>query len=152
MNMSNEEAPSMQPEGGQMQEPHMMKDGHLYIQTNEVRNSTTHYPRAPDGTITEAGRIFTGGAGSGTFKPVSGEESAPNAFEGANSVIPPPDRRFLFATNAVDNSVSSFSVGVDGKLTLLDAKRTGNIVNGRSGTAKALAYSPSHSTLYWLHL
>jgi hypothetical protein len=40
---------------------------------------------------------------------------------------------------------------VDGKLTLLDAKRTGNIVNGRSGTAKALAYSPSHSTLYVLH-
>ena len=42
-------------------------------------------------------------------------------------------------------------MGVDGKLTLLDAKRTGNMVDGRSGTAKALAYSPSHSTLYVLH-
>src|ERR1700745_3316552 len=151
MNMSNEEAPSMQPEGGQMQEPHMMKDGHLYIQTNEVRNSTTHYPRAPDGTLTEVGRILTGGAGSGTYKPVSGQESAPNAFEGAHSVILTPDQRFLFATNGGDNSVSSFAVGVDGKLILLDAKRTGNIVNGRSGTAKALAYSPSHSMLFVLH-
>jgi hypothetical protein len=151
MNMSNEEAPSMQPEGGQMQEPHMMQGGHLYIQTNEVRNCIIHYYRAPDGTLAEAGRIFTGGAGSGTYKPVSGQESAPNAFEGANSVILTPDRRFLFATNGGDNSVSSFAVGVDGKLTLLDAKRTGNVVNGRSGTAKALAYSPSHNMLFVLH-
>ena len=49
------------------------------------------------------------------------------------------------------NSISSFAVGVDGKLTLLDAKRTGNAVADRSGTAKALAYSPSHSTLFVLH-
>ncbi len=62
-----------------------------------------------------------------------------------------PDRRFLFATNGGDNSVSSFAVGADGALTLLDARRTGNIVDGRSGTAKALAYSPSHSTLFILH-
>jgi hypothetical protein len=143
MNMSNEEAPSMQ--------AHMMQGGHLYMQTNEIRNCIIHYHRAPDGTLTEAGRIFTGGAGSGTYKPVSGQESAPNAFEGANSVILTADRRFLFATNGGDNSVSSFAVGVDGKLTLLDAKRTGNVVDGRSGTAKALAYSPSHSTLYVLH-
>jgi 6-phosphogluconolactonase (cycloisomerase 2 family) len=129
----------------------MMQGGHLYIQTNEIRNCIIHYYRALDGTITEAGRIFTGGAGSGIFKPVSGQESAPNAFEGANSVILTPDRRFLFATNGGDNSVSSFAVGVDGKLTLLDAKRTGNVVDGRSGTAKALAYSLSHNTLYVLH-
>lgn len=130
---------------------HMMRSGHLYIQTNESRNSIIHYLRDPDGTITEAERVLTGGAGSGTFKPVSGQESAPNAFEGANSVILSPDRRFLFATNGGDNSVSSFSVNQDGKLTLVDAKRTGNVVSGRSGTAKALAYSPSHSTLFVLH-
>jgi 6-phosphogluconolactonase (cycloisomerase 2 family) len=129
----------------------MAHGGHLYIQTNELQNCVIHYQRSPEGGITEVGRILTGGAGSGTYKPVSGQESAPNAFEGANSVILTPDRRFLFATNGGDNSVSSFAVGVDGKLTLLDAKRTGNVVNGRSGTAKALAYSPSHSTLYVLH-
>jgi 6-phosphogluconolactonase (cycloisomerase 2 family) len=129
----------------------MHQGGHLYMQTNEVRNCVVHYFRAPDGKLTEVGRIPTGGSGSGTYKPVSGQESAPNAFEGANSVILTPDRRFLFATNGGDNSVSSFAVGVDGKLTLLDAKRTGNVVNGRSGTAKALAYAPAHSTLFVVH-
>ena len=61
--------------------------GHLYMQTNEIRNAVIHYLRSPSGTITEAERFLTGGAGSGTFKPVSGQESAPNAFEGAESVI-----------------------------------------------------------------
>jgi len=157
MSMPNEPAMSMQAPSEQpamsMQAPHghMMQGGHLYMQTNETRNCIIHYLRAPDGTITEVERVFTSGAGSGVFKPVSGQASAPNAFEGANSVILTPDRRFLFATNGGDNSVSSFAVGVDGKLTLLDAKRTGNVVNGRSGTAKALAYSPSHNMLFVLH-
>ena len=132
--------------GGQL--PH---GGHLYMQTNGIRNYVIHFVRTQDGKLTEVGRIPTGGAGSGTYKPVSGQESAPNAFEGANSVILTPDRRFLFATNGGDNSVSSFAVDVDGKLTLLDAKRTGNVVNGRSGTAKALAYSPAHGMLFVLH-
>ena len=54
-----------------------------------------------------------------------------------------PDNRFLFTTNAGDNSVSSFAVGEDGHLTLLDAKRTGNVVPDRSGSAKSLAYDPA---------
>src|SRR5215471_12707179 len=83
--------------------------GHLYIQTNEIRNCVIHYHRATDGQITEVERTATGGCGSGTFKPISGQESAPNAFEGAGSVILTPDKRFLFATNGGDNSVSSFS-------------------------------------------
>src|SRR6266478_5322662 len=127
------------------------RGGHLYMQTNEIRNSVVHYRWSASGTLTEVERVSTGGAGSGVFKPVSGQESAPNAFEGANSVILTPDRRFLFATNGGDNSVSSFAVGGDGKLILEDAKRTGNVVNGRSGTAKALAYSPAHGTLFVLH-
>ena len=77
----------------------MRQGGHLYMQTNEIRNAVIHYLRSPNGTITEAERCLTGGAGSGTFKPVSGQESAPNDFEGARSVILTTDRRFLFATN-----------------------------------------------------
>src|SRR6201981_649677 len=146
MSMPNQPAMSMQAPQGEMH-----PGVHLYMQTNETRNCIIHYLRAPDGKLTEVERVYTGGAGSGVFKPVSGQASAPNAFEGAFSVILTPDRRFLFATNGGDNSVSSFAVGVDGKLTLLDAKRTGNIVNGRSGTAKALAYSPSHNMLFVLH-
>ena len=127
------------------------RGGHLYMQTNETRNAVIHYRRSANGSITEVERTATGGAGSGVFKPISGQDSAPNAFEGAGSVILSPDRKFLFATNGGDNSVSSFSVGQDGRLTLIDVKATGNPVEGKSGTAKSLAYCASRKTLYVLH-
>src|SRR6266404_4999751 len=125
--------------------------GHLYMQTNEIRNCIVHYHRSASGSLTEVERIHTGGAGSGLFKPISGQESAPNSFEGAGSVILTADKRFLFATNGGDNSVSSFSLGKDGKLTLLDTKPTGNPVKGKSGTAKSLSYSPAARMLYVVH-
>jgi hypothetical protein len=117
--------------------------GPLYMQTNEVQNAIIHYHRAASGALTEVERVATGGAGSGTFKPISGQESSPNAFEGAASVILSPDHRLLFTSNGGDNSVSSFRVGDDGRLALIDTKPTGNAVDGKSGTAKSLAYSPS---------
>jgi 6-phosphogluconolactonase (cycloisomerase 2 family) len=125
--------------------------GHLYMQTNEVKNAVVHYHRSANGTLTEVERVATGGAGSGVYKPISNQDSAPNAFEGAGSVILSADRRFLFATNGGDNSASSFSVGKDGRLTLLDTKPTGNDVQGRSGTAKSVAYDDSRGMLYVLH-
>jgi len=125
--------------------------GHLYMQTNEKRNCIVHYRRATDGTLTEVERVDTGGAGSGPFKPISGQESAPNAFEGAGSVILSKDRRFLFATNGGDNSVSSFAVAEDGRLALVSRESTGNPVMGKSGTAKSLAFSPAKGILYVLH-
>jgi 6-phosphogluconolactonase (cycloisomerase 2 family) len=121
------------------------------MQTNEAANVVVHYSRSPSGTLSEVARIATGGAGSGTFKPISRQPSAPNAFEGAGSVILSPDRRFLFTTNGGDNSVSSFAVGDDGKLSLLDVQPTGNAVEGPSGTAKSLAYSAVTGMLYVLH-
>src|SRR4029077_13220645 len=129
----------------------MNRGGHLYMQTNELRNCIIHYRRAVDGTLTEVERIDTGGAGSGEFKPISGQASAPNAFEGAASVILSPDRHRLFATNGGDNSVSSFAVAEDGRLTLVDRKPTGNPIEGKSGTAKSLAFAPSKGMLYVLH-
>lgn len=129
----------------------MQSDGHLYMQSNGIRNVVIHYVRSSDGTITEVERVPTGGSGSGVYKPVSGQESAPNAFEAAASVILTADHTFLFVTNGGDNSVSSFAVGKDGKLDLLDVKRTGNVVDGRSGTAKSLAYSEACGTLFVLH-
>src|SRR5579862_2566323 len=125
--------------------------GHLYMQTNEVKNAVVHYRRGEDGKITEIERTFTEGAGSGTFKPISGQESAPNAFEGAASVILAPDHKWLFVTNGGDNSVSSFAVAEDGALTLVDCKPTGNGVMGKSGTAKSLAFAASKGILYVLH-
>lgn len=125
--------------------------GHLYMQTNEIENAIVHYHRSANGALTEMERVATGGAGSGTFKPISGQESAPNSFEGAGSVILSPDRKFLFATNGGDNSVSSFAVAEGGQLTLVDCEPTGNPVEGKSGTAKSLAVSPSKDILYVLH-
>jgi 6-phosphogluconolactonase (cycloisomerase 2 family) len=127
------------------------RGGHLYMQTNENHNALVHYQWSANGTLTEVERVKTGGAGSGTFKPISGQESAPNAFEGAGSVILTSDRRYLFTTNGGDNSVSSFRVDKDGRLTPLDVKPTGNPIEGKSGTAKSLAYGPSAGILYVLH-
>jgi 6-phosphogluconolactonase (cycloisomerase 2 family) len=153
MGMANQPSMGMAP---QAMRPEMMQHefngvGHLYMQTNETRNCVIHYLRSADGTITESERVPTGGAGSGGYNPIVNRESTPNPFEGARSVILSPDHRLLFATNAADNSVSSFAVGEDGRLTLLDAKRTGNVVAGRSGSAKSLAYDAATGTLYVLH-
>ena len=141
MNMSKQMGMGMSGHGG----------GHLYMQTNEKKNCIIHYHRSANGTLTEVERVATGGAGSGTFKPISNQESAPNAFEGAGSVILSSDRKFLFATNGGDNSVSSFAVDDQGRLKLIDTKRTGNAVEGKSGTAKSLAYCPSKQMLYVVH-
>jgi hypothetical protein len=142
--------PSPQPMSGPS--PQMMVPaGHLYMQTNGLRNEIVHFVRAPDGTIRATEVLPTGGAGSGGYNPIAKRESTPNNFEGAHSVILSADHRFLFTTNAGDNSVSSFGVGADGKLTLVDVKRTGNVVAGRSGSAKSLVYNAATGTLYVLH-
>jgi hypothetical protein len=73
-----------------------VRGGHLYIQTNESENAIIHYQRGANGMLTEVERVRTRGAGSGEFKPISGQERAPNAFEGASSVFITSDRRFLF--------------------------------------------------------
>jgi 6-phosphogluconolactonase (cycloisomerase 2 family) len=121
--------------------------GNLYMQTNEVRNAIVHYRWSESGALTEVECVPTGGAGSGVVSPIY-HISRPNDFEGAGSVILTPDRRFLFVTNAGDNSVSSFAVSDNGDLTLVDTKRTGNTTRGG---AKSLAYTPSSRTLFVVH-
>jgi len=121
--------------------------GHLYMQTNEVQNAIIHYHWSAKGQLAELERVATGGAGSGELSPIY-HVKRPNDFEGAGSVILTPDHRFLFATNGGNNSVSSFAVDKEGRLTLLDVKRTGNT---EGGGAKSLAYAPSSRTLYVLH-
>ena len=121
--------------------------GHLYMQTNEVQNAIIHYHWSAKGPLAELERVATGGAGSGELSPIY-HVKRPNDFEGAGSVILTPDHRFLFATNGGDNSVSSFAVDKEGRLALLDVKRTGNT---EGGGAKSLAYAPSSRTLYVLH-
>ena len=123
------------------------RGGHLYMQTNEVKNAIIHYHRSANGALSEVERVATGGAGSGVISPIY-HISRPNDFEGAGSLCLTLDRRFLFATNAGDNSVSSFAIDKEGSLTLQDVKQTGN---AQSGGAKSVAYAPSSRTLYVLH-
>jgi 6-phosphogluconolactonase (cycloisomerase 2 family) len=125
--------------------------GHVYMQTNETQNRIMHFGRNEDGQLELRESIPTGGAGSGVFKPISGQESAPNAFEGAGSVILAESNTLLFTTNGGDNSVTSFQVSPDGNLTMIDRQSTGEPITGRTGTAKSLVYRPQSRTLYVLH-
>jgi 6-phosphogluconolactonase (cycloisomerase 2 family) len=117
------------------------------MQTNETKNTVVHYRWSANGMLTEVERVDTGGAGSGVVSPIY-HISRPNDFEGAGSVILTPDRRFLFVTNAGDNSVSSFAVSDGGELRLVDTQKTGNAT---IGGAKSLAYAPSSKTLFVVH-
>jgi 6-phosphogluconolactonase (cycloisomerase 2 family) len=145
----------MPKEMGMSQEPRMGAEmrmsnghgGHLYMQTNETRNCIIHYHWSANGALAEVERVATGGAGSGLISPIY-HIARPNHFEGAGSVRLTSDRRFLFATNGGDNSVSSFAVDKEGWLTLLDVKRTGNT---QSGGAKSVAYAASSRTLFVVH-
>ncbi len=145
MEMATSKEMGMSREMGMAKE--MGRGGHLYMQTNETRNAVIHFNWSANGTLTEVERIPTGGAGTGDLSPIY-HINRPNNFEGAGSVILTPDRRFLFVTNAGDNSVSSFAVSDEGRLTLLDVKRTGNT---KDGGAKSLAYAPSSNTLFVVH-
>ncbi|MEO6000440.1 MAG: hypothetical protein ABIN89_26610 [Chitinophagaceae bacterium] len=121
------------------------------MQTNGIKNEIIQYVRMNDGSLNEVQRIPTGGAGSGTYKPIYDHPNDPNSFEGAKSIILTYDHKWLFTTNGGNNSVSSFKVADDGKLTLMDVQTTGQPVAGKSGTAKSLAYAENSHTLYVLH-
>lgn len=127
------------------------KVGNVYMQTNGIQNEIIHYGRQENGKLFESGRIATGGKGSGTYKPVYDKPSEPNAFKGVGSILIMPGRDYLFTTNGGDNSVSSFRIGGDGNLTLVDVAATGQQVRGKSGTAKTLAFSARTGTLYVGH-
>ncbi len=131
--------------------PGSKMSGTLYMQTNGITNEIIHYTRMEDGSLFEKQRIATGGAGSGTYKPITDQASAPNAFEGVKSVILSSDNKWLFTTNGGNNSVSSFKVAEDGTLTLVDVQPTGQPVSGKSGTAKSLAFAQNTQTLYVCH-
>src|ERR1700739_3569179 len=122
MNMSKEMKMSKEPKMSKEMAMSDGRGGHLYMQTNEAKNTIIHYHWSANGTLTEVERVATGGAGSGRISPIY-HIARPNHFEGAGSVRLTPDRRFLFATNGGDNSVSSFAVDKEGGLTLLDVKR-----------------------------
>lgn len=84
---------------------------HLYTQTNETSNKIIHYARNADGTLVEVERVATGGKGTNGYKILTRQKSAPDNLVSVGPVILSADNSMLFAVNASDSSVSSFSVG-----------------------------------------
>jgi len=125
--------------------------GNVYTQTNETKNQIINFRRATDGRLMEVQRVPTTGKGTNGYAPLTGEESTPDSLISSNAVIVSRDRKYLFAVNAGDNTVSSFAVGMDGMLSLTDTQPTGNPVMGRTGTASSLAYNDRDMTLYVSH-
>jgi 6-phosphogluconolactonase (cycloisomerase 2 family) len=123
----------------------------IYTQTNETENKIIHFRQGMDGALKEVGRVMTGGKGTNGYTPLTGEMSGPDSLISSNSIIVSKDRKNLFAVNAGDNTVSWFTIGMDGMLTHADTQSTGNAVTGMSGTANSLAYNDVDGTLYVSH-
>src|SRR5262249_61737102 len=62
--------------------------GPLYMQTNEIQNAIIYYRRDAKGALTEVERVLTGGTGSGTFKPIRGQQNGPTALGGRREARP----------------------------------------------------------------
>jgi 6-phosphogluconolactonase (cycloisomerase 2 family) len=88
--------------------------GTLYTQTNDASgNQIQVYETLPDGTPALTASVATGGAGTG----------AGLGSQGALALS--ADRHFLFVVNAGSSDVSSFAVGPQGGLTLIDRVSSG---------------------------
>ncbi|HCR1139881.1 TPA: beta-propeller fold lactonase family protein [Klebsiella aerogenes] len=120
--------------------------GHLYVQTNEAENAILVYQRNQDGSLRETGKVATGGAGTGEFRPLHNNTSGADPLVSANSLITDKTHSKLFVVNAADNSVSSFRIDDNGIPVLLDTAKTGG------HTPNTLAYDDDTRTLYVGHL
>jgi 6-phosphogluconolactonase (cycloisomerase 2 family) len=117
--------------------------GAVFSMSNAIGgNTVVAFSRAPDGTLTEAGRFPTGGNGSGGFEDTANGlvlgsaqgESAPNNLTG--------DHELLFATNAGSNSITVFRVEKDG-LEIVEVQP--------SGGEKPVSITVNRGLVYVLH-
>jgi len=82
----------------------------LYTQTNATANAIVHVHRASDGSLTVANSMATGGKGSNGAPSAGGAALAANSLASQFAVTISTDNKTLFAVNAGDNSISSFSI------------------------------------------
>lgn len=57
------------------------RGGHLYMQTNEVKNAVIHYHRSVNGTLTEVERVSTGELARGLSSPSVGKRVRPTPLK-----------------------------------------------------------------------
>lgn len=112
---------SAQAEGG-------APSGHVYASTNSASgNAVVVYDRAPDGTLTEAQKVSTGGRGSGVPAGGGFEQSQNGLVLGGSlGAEVTPFTSDLFAVNAGSNEISVLDVGGD-EVTLVDKVPSGGV-------------------------
>jgi 6-phosphogluconolactonase len=87
-----------------------MPQEQLYVQTNSAEeNEIAVFNRSAEGTLLPAGRVRTGGYGTGV-----GALPVPGGINSQGSLALSADRQFLFAVNAGSNDISSFAIVDDG--------------------------------------
>jgi len=112
--------------------------GVLYAMTNQSPNQIVVFARGADGSIHEVQRVNTGGSGSPSNNPPFPQ----NHLDADNEIklTATQSGTLLFAVNAGDNTVSSFSVGPQGLLTLADRKPSGGNHPVSLDTSNGLLY------------
>lgn len=110
----------------------------LYSETNLINNTIVRMARsAADGSLTLTDTTSTGGIGTNGVN-AAGAMAAADPLASNFSVVVSTDGKMLFAVNAGDDTISSFSIDATGKLTLLKS-------NATSGTfPNSLAFSNGH--------
>jgi 6-phosphogluconolactonase (cycloisomerase 2 family) len=98
-----------------------LRNGAVYLMTNQYTNGVVAYYRGPNGALTRVGRFATGGHGNPTPQ---GTDPAVNPLASQGSLVLSQDRRFLFAANAGSNEISVFRI-YDDALALIDIKASG---------------------------
>lgn len=120
-----------------------LRRGAVFTMSNELDgNVLAAFSRAPDGTLTQAGRFPTGGTGSGGFEDTANSmflgsargESSPNNLIGGS--------KLLFVTNAGSNSITVFRVRRGG-LERVEVQP--------SGGEKPVSVTVNRGLLYVLH-
>ncbi|HZI58493.1 MAG TPA: beta-propeller fold lactonase family protein [Verrucomicrobiae bacterium] len=111
-------------------------------------NSVSTYAMQADGSLLQVGQFPTGGTGGGNSGDGSGQGIG---FITTPRIVVTPDNRFVFATNAPDNTVSGFSIDPStGTLTLIPGSPfpTG----GNACQGMGLAVSPNAPFLFAMNL
>lgn len=106
--------------------------GAVYTSTNGASaNAILAFRRAEDGSLAAIGSFPTGGRGIG---------GAVDPLASQYALILSADHRLLFTVNAGTNDVTSFRVGADGGLTLVDRQSSGGTLPVSLASRDGLLY------------
>jgi len=113
----------------------------LYSETNTTSNTIVRMARnAADGSLTVTDSTSTGGVGTNGLT-AAGAAVPANPLGSQYAVTTSSDGKTLFAVNAGDDSISTFSIDSAGKLTLLKKNSTTGTFPNSVGYSKGYLYA-----------